>query len=399
VAFLRQEGVSHERVDFTPSLSTDTLQLGHMVGFTPTVRLRETYWTRSVGAAGVNSAEGTHREIFWLGMEGNTRLSRRFGLGEGRSLLHTVEPSVVYEYVPGTRAINNIQVDEIDFLPKKNLVTYMLKSRLLEHGGGGASNNWLDLTIAQSYHVGAPPTSTFAFIQADQPGYNTFVQPLQFQLTPVESRKFSDIWTRAVFGNPVGFAPGRREVKLTVDTFIDPYRGQFSQFNSDVRIQDNNNWYIEVGQRWTNSGNRPRRGDIWNPISFNQVFAPTPEINFATVQGGMHLPYGWTVGARSYYDLKNGSSPETDFVALYQNPCKCWSLGLYYLKFPDRSNYNFMISLTGLGATDSFGRQVVQYILSPILYGEKAVPWPTPYIRPQPAQPAPASPPPGGMQP
>lgn len=398
VEFYRGTGSHHQRADIMPSFSTDTLPLGHTIGITPALRLRETYWTRSVGTGGVESGESTHREALWLGIKADSRLSRRFVLGEGRSLLHTLEPSVFYEYVPQQGSINNIQVDEIDYLPKKNLVTYMLRSRLLEHGGKGPSNNWLDLTIAQSWHVGAPPNSTFGFITADQPGYSTFVQPLQFPQTAVPSRKFSDIWARATFGNPVGAGAARKEVKLTLDSFLDPYRGQFSQFNTDLRVQDNNNWYLDVGHRWTNSGNRPRRGDIWNPISFNQVFAPTPEINFATIQGGMHLPFGWTVGARSYYDLKNGGSPETDVVALYQNPCKCWTVGFYYLKFPDRTNYNFMISLTGLGATDSFGTQVVRSILSPILFGEKAVPWPTPYIKPQPQQPG-AAVPAGSMKP
>ena len=398
VEFFRESGVGHQRIDFTPSISTDTLHLGHVVGFTPTLKLRETYWTRSVSGGTVDSPEGTHREIFWLGLEGNSRLSRRFDLGEGRTLLHTLEPSIVYEYVPGVKPVNNIQVDEVDYLPKKNLVTYMLRSRMLEHGGKGASNSWLDFTIAQSWHAGAPPTSTFGFIQAGQPNYSTFVQPLEFPQVGVVTKKFSDIWTRAVFGNPVGFMVSRQETKLTVDSFFDPYKGQFSQFNTDLRIQEENRWYVDVGQRWTNTGNRPRRGDIWNPMSFNQVFAPTPEINFATIAGGVHLPLGWTVGGRTYYDFRSGASPETDFVALYQNPCKCWSAGFYLLKFPDRQNYNFMVSLTGLGATESFGTQVMKTILSPILFGEKAVPWPTPTVKLPPQPPAQGAPS-GGMTP
>ncbi|MEE8493395.1 MAG: hypothetical protein V3S25_05070, partial [Nitrospirales bacterium] len=61
----------------------------------------------------------------------------------------------------------------------------------------------------------------------------------------------------------------------------------------------------------------------------------------------------------------------------YQNPCRCWSLGLYYIKFPDREQYNFLVNLTGLGSTEGFGTQLLQAILSPLLGQERGVPWST----------------------
>jgi LPS-assembly protein len=151
-----------------------------------------------------------------------------------------------------------------------------------------------------------------------------------------------------------------------------------SQINTDLRFQQSNQWYVELGQRYTHAGNRVRRGDIWNPISFNEVFSPTPELNFTTFTAAMRLPLGWTVGTKIYYDFKNGQSPELDVVGLYQNPCKCWSAGIYYLKFPDREQYNFMINLTGIGWTENFGTAVVKSILSPLLIGERGLPWSSP---------------------
>jgi len=90
--------------------------------------------------------------------------------------------------------------------------------------------------------------------------------------------------------------------------------------------------------------------------------------------------------------VKTGRSPEYDVVALYQNPCKCWSLGLFYLQFPDRAQYNFMLSLTGIGWTDSYGTAIIKNILSPLLIGEKGLPWAVPggpYGRPQSTMPQP----------
>jgi LPS-assembly protein len=392
VDFYRQQGFSQHRIDVLPGLSTDVLNFGHIVGLTPQAKFREVYYTR-----GVQDASSQNRETFWAGIDATSKLSRRFVTSGGNTMLHTIEPSAVYEYVPSTKQSNITQIDQVDDLPKKNLMTYMLRSRLLEQDGK-TSFNWLDFTIAQSYHVGAVQTQARDFAPGVVPTFGTVTQPLQPATVPVEGKKFSDIWLRAVIGNnspqitqsqlaaPAfgrggGMPPGYRPVinqYVTVDAFFDPYRSTISQFNTDFRVQQSNNWYLDVGQRYSTGGNRVRRGDVWNPISFNEVYAPTSQIEFVTATGAFRTPWGWTFGAKGYYDVKNGRSPEYDVVALYQNPCKCWSLGLYYLEFPDRTQYTFMLSLTGVGWTENFGTAVLRSILSPLLWGERGLPWAAP---------------------
>lgn len=392
VNFYREQGFGLNRVNVTPGLSTDVIDLGHVVGITPQAKFREVYYTR-----GAQSEDAIHRETFWAGADASSKLSRRFGLDGGGSLLHTIEPKVMYEYVPGTDQSKIAQIDQIDDLPKKNLLTYALRNRILEHDGSSAFN-WLDLTVAQSYHAGAVQTRARDFGPGVTPLLGSITQPLQPATVAIQGRKFSDVWMRAVIGNTApqitqaqmaapAFGRGAGNVGLqrpainqylTIDAFVDPYRGELSQWNTDLRVQEADNWYLEVGQRYSRDGNRVRRGDIWNPISFNEVYAPTQEIQFATAGGGFRTPWGWTIGAKGYYDVKTGKSPEYDVVALYQNPCKCWSLGLFYLQFPDRAQYNFMLNLTGIGWTENFGTQVMRSILSPLLWGERGLPWASP---------------------
>jgi LPS-assembly protein len=406
VNFYREQGFTQNRIDVLPGLSTDVLDFGHIVGLTPQMKVREVYYTR-----GVQNPESQHRETFWAGLDATSKLSRRFRTSEGNTLLHTVEPSVMYEYVPPTNQSQLTQIDQVDDLPKKNLLTYAIRSRLLEQEGS-RSFNWLDFTMAQSYHVGAVQTRARDFTPGASPLFGSMTQPLQPATVAIDGKKLSDLWIRvaignttpqytpaqladAAFGQGAGSVHGQQPVTnqyLTIDAFIDPYRSSVSQFNTNLRVQQSNYWYLEVGQRFTHDGNRVRRGDLWNPISFNEVYAPTPEIQFVTAGGAFRTPWGWTVGAKGYYDVKNGRSPEYDVVGLYQNPCKCWSLGLYYLQFPDRAQYNFMLSLTGIGWTESFGTAVVRSILSPLLIGEKGLPWAAPggpYGRPQSAIPQP----------
>jgi LPS-assembly protein len=406
VNFYREQGFTQNRIDILPGLSTGVLNFGHIVGLTPQVKLREVYYTH-----GVQNSENQHRETFWAGLDATSKLSRRFGTSEGNSLLHTMEPSVIYEYVPPTAQEKITQVDQVDNLPKKNLVTYMLRNRLLEQEGN-RSFNWLDLTLAQSWQVGGVQTQARNFTPGVNPTFGNAEQPLQPATTAVEGKKFSDLWLRAVIGNTApqftqsqseSAAPGQGvggglgqppaiNQYLTIDAFFDPYRSSVSQFNTDFRVQQSNYWYLQVGQRFTQEGNRAQRGDLWNPISFSQVYAPSDEIEFVTATGAFRTPWGWTVGAKGYYDVKNGRSPEYDIVGLYQNPCKCWSLGLFYVQFPDRAQYFFMLSLTGIGWTDSYGTAVVRSILSPLLIGEKGLPWASPggpYGSPQTGMPQP----------
>ena len=406
VNFYREQGFTQNRMDVLPGLSTDVLDFGHIVGLTPQVKVREVYYTR-----GVQDSDNQHRETFWAGLDARSKLSRRFGTNDGNTLLHTVEPSVMYEYVPPTNQSQLTQIDQVDDLPKKNLLTYAIRSRLLEQGGS-SSFNWLDFTMAQSYHVGAAQTRARDFTPGVAPLFGSTTQPLQPATVAIEGRKLSDLWLRAVIGNMTPqFMPAQladaalgqgvgtvlsqqpaMNQYLTIDAFFDPYRSSMSQFNTDFRVQQSNYWYLQVGQRFTHDGNRVRRGDVWNPISFNEVYAPTPEIQFLTAGGAFRTPWGWTVGAKGYYDVKTGKSSEYDVVALYQNPCKCWSLGLYYLQFPDRAQYNFMLSLTGIGWTENYGTAVLKNILSPLLWGERGLPWATPggqYGRPQSDMPQP----------
>ncbi|MCA9422372.1 MAG: LPS-assembly protein LptD, partial [Nitrospira sp.] len=291
--FYREKGFDVGRVDVVPGLSLEGLHLGHTLGFRPQVKFREVGYTR-----GLTKKSAQHRETFWLGAELFSNVSRRFSLSEGNWLRHSIEPNVIYEYVPQTKQDELVKVDAVDDLIQKSLVTYSLKNRLSQIGGG-TSNTWLDLLVAQSYHVADPP--------------------------PLASR-FSDIWTRGHFHAPVKSTRFISAFNVKVDAFYDPNKKDFSQMNTDAFIQSRQTWYVTVGQRYTKAGTRVRRGDIWNPVSFNEVLAAAGEILYLTAGGGVRLPHGVTLGTKWYHDFRTGQTAEWDVVGLYQNPCRCFSL-------------------------------------------------------------------------
>jgi LPS-assembly protein len=343
VDFFREEGFNVGRLDFLPGLAMEGLHLNHTLGFRPQVKFREVAYTR-----GLTEKSVQHRETFWVGPEAFTNFTRRFSIGENHWLRHSIKPHVIYEFVPKTKQSELVKIDGVDDLPKKNLVTYSLNNRLSGQGATGGSSTWLNLLLAQSYHVS--------------------------ELPPLTSR-FSDIWTRGDFHKPLASQHFLSAFNVIVDSFFDPANKKFSQMNTDALLIGQNSWYVTAGQRYAKEGSRVRRGDVWNPISFNEVLEPADKILFLTAGGGVRLPHGVTLGTKWYHDFRTGETAEWDVVGLYQNPCRCFSVGLSYSQFPDRKSFDFLISLTGLWGTQGYATQLMKLILGPIMAGEKGVPW------------------------
>ncbi len=362
VHFVREKGFSVSRFDVAPAVSIRGLHLGHLVGFRPQFMVREVVYSRSMAhPSGDNPMNGDApgaargRGTFWLGLEAVTSLSRGFVVGKGHRLRQTMRPHLFYEYVPASRQSDLPLIDAIDNLPKKNLLTYALKASVTDEWSGALSKRIADFEVAQSYHLG------------DAPG---------------QANTFSDVWARAVFDVPtMDLTSMLSQLRLSVDAFYATDDHAFTRLNSGIVAQVHQQAYVELGYRHTREGLVPRRGDIWNPFSFNEVLESESDIDFLTATAAVRLPGGWTVGTRAYHDLAARKTPEWDVVGLYQNPCKCWSLGLYYIRLgagdnlPERNQVNVILTLRGVGATVGVGTRVLQSIIGPLLQGEPGLPW------------------------
>ncbi len=357
VHFLREQGFSVSRFDVVPAVSVRGWHLGHMVSLRPRFKVREVIYSRSVASRfGGEEAPGAARGrgTLWLGLEAVMNMSRGFSVGEGRRLRHTMIPRLFHEYVPASREADLPQIDAADHLPKKHLVTYSMSTSLKDERSD-ASATIADVEVAQSYHLGGAPG---------------------------RANTFSDIWAAAILHVPVTHWSDRlSQFRLSVNAFYAPGDHKFTQLNSGIAARAHRRAYAELGYRRTREGVVPRRGDIWNPLSFNEVLEAESEIHFFTGSGAVRLPGGWTVGTRAYHDFATGNTPEWDVVGLYQNPCRCWSLGLYYIRLgagddlPEREQFNVVLTLRGVGATIGAGTRVLQSIVGPLLQGEPGLPW------------------------
>ena len=348
--FWREEGFDVSRVEFAPGISTQGLHVGHVLGLRPQLKAKEVIYSHG-RLTSQNDARS--RGTVWVGMEASSSLVKRFSLTNGKRLRHTINPKVFYEYVPQTRQADLIQIDGIDDLPKKHLLTYSVNSSVKDTSGG-SGKTLLDVFFAQSYHLG------------DNPGL---------------ASTFSDILGKVTLRLPDSLVQSGSQSSITIDSFVDPSSGQFRQFNTDLHLQSGRQWYGTLGHRRTRAGLVPRRGDIWNAVSFNEVLAPGGKINFLTASGGIRLSNDWTVGTKIYHDFTNGVTSEWEAVGMYQNPCRCWSLGFFYLELGGegsveaRKQFGFVLTLRGIGATPSVGTGIMQSILSPLVGNEAGLPW------------------------
>ncbi|MBN2706122.1 MAG: LPS-assembly protein LptD [Deltaproteobacteria bacterium] len=153
--FWRREGERGHRFDFHPQL-TLPFKLGAFE-LSPFLELRETWYQLSERDAGKKSRES--RETLAAGAELRTVAEKVYAFdwwGMDR-LLHTLEPTVAYRYVPDVEQKELPVFDDLDFLAEESNVSWSLVSRLVgRYPQPGVADRfdyheWLKFQVGQAY--------------------------------------------------------------------------------------------------------------------------------------------------------------------------------------------------------------------------------------------------------
>jgi len=304
-----------QRLDLFPRVWT-RINLDGLV-LTPRAGFRETWYSRDL-----ESDSPTVRGVEVLDMGANTRVYKMFESSGPRQFVHSIEPSVVYEYVPFVDQTRLPHFDDIDQLPRKNDVTYSLTNRLASedhtHPEKPSSWEWIFWKLTQTYDIHARR------LIAD----------------PGPSRPLSNVRSASIFRPWTG-------TSVDMDTFYDLYRHKTVSFDTDLQLQVSRPWTIKVGQRYTRDGALTPRGDPFNPLGpVNPDFwydLPAPLIRFLTAETQIELPGKVILSAKEYYDIQDRAITESDYGLKYIG--QCLGLAISYERLPDRSMYNFMITL------------------------------------------------------
>ncbi len=316
--FYRQEGEDGRRVELFPRVWTP-LSVGRYFTITPLLGLLETFYNRRI-----SSEDSISREAPYFSTLVDTRLTRRFQRKGAESILHKVEPALIYEYLPATAQSEIPVYTDLDRLTKKNLLTYRLTNRLSTKVFDGETYQNLEfayLRLTQSEHLTSSPTG----------------------------KPFSDLRSELILRTikPV-------PITIDIDTFYNYYESAVVQINTDITVELSKRYYFTVSERFTRAGTVPVKGDLFTPVSLNEQLMETQTTHFYAAQFGAALPYNFYFVTRGYYDRNDGVVPEINYGLYYVGANRCWGVGAFYIQRPgDTSEYAFVLTLGGVGYTDS----------------------------------------------
>ena len=323
--FARLQGTGALRTDLFPRLWA-SLPWDRYVTMTPLVGFRETAYNRSL----LQSDRPTSREALYFSNSVDTRLVRRFAQEGGVGITHKIEPAVIYEYLTPTRQADLPVFNDVDRLTPKNLLTYELTNRLSTMVSAGDTMRYLEfgyLRLTQSQHLASSPTG----------------------------KPFSDLRGELILRTlqPI-------PASLDVDTFYNHSESAVSVLNTDLNFELRNGYFLSLGQRFTRAGPVPVRGDLFNPLTLNDVLIQSEKTHFYTAEVGTALPFNLYAVLRGYYDAQTGRFPEVDYGLYYVNPSRCWGVGVLLIErgqipgvAPAQTEFAFLFTLGGVGSTDS----------------------------------------------
>jgi len=152
--FWRREGVTGDRLIVRPSLAA-VLSPGELLEIEPEVG----YTGRLYRTSAEGPGEETHG-IYDLSTRLATRLARVYPVAGARlqKLRHSIEPDVVYRFIPADDQGQLPLFDAADRIPATNLVSYGVTNRLigrLQEGEGAAPlyHEYLYLRLSQEYDI------------------------------------------------------------------------------------------------------------------------------------------------------------------------------------------------------------------------------------------------------
>ena len=316
-SFYRQEGIDGQRGDLFPRIWAP-IPIDRYLTITPLAGIHETWYSRNA-----QSNDAVTRAAPYLSTTADTRLIRRFTTEGGQAFTHKIEPAVTYEYLFPLQQSEIPYFNDFDKLTHKNLLTYSLTNRFSTLVFDGEKQNYLEagyVRLTQSQHLASSPSG--------KPWSDLRGEFIARTLRPLNA-------------------------ELDVDTFYNHALGRVSAFNTDLRFSFSKDYFFSIGQRYTLSGPVAVHGDLFNPMTLNDVISQTETTHFYTAEVGVALPYNLYAVVRGYLDQNTGQFPEINYGLYYVGSSRCWGMGIMLNQRPDQTEFAVLFTLGGVGFSDS----------------------------------------------
>lgn len=252
--FWRQEGLRGERLMIEPTLAAD-FRLWNVISVTPEISYRERYyWGLS------DDSEADNEGLPEFSTRFHTKLQRIFsdGLWRADKLKHTLEPEVVYRFIPEKDQSHLPNFDTHDRTKEANQVEYALVQRLTarfdREEGEPVYRDLLYFRLSQTYNL----TSEASGMRYEEIRAETRITPLDWLVfdSDVTFDVDSGKWSEATLELDLGKIDGNRlgleyhydrveevdygRVNLSIDV-LDPVYLNYEQrydFTTDVILEE-----------------------------------------------------------------------------------------------------------------------------------------------------------------
>ena len=316
--FWREENVAAQRWDLFPRI-TFPIRLFDVLKFESDIGGRETFYKFDNDPTGMYRGRES-RETFVAGMEMSTEFYRVYDgeivskisdLFKISKWMHTVEPTVRYQYSPPLNQDEIPVFDDIDRIPYTSQITYGVTQRLIgkpeKEGVSSGPYEYGKLRISQSYSLGDP-------VAIDSRGNGEHFSNIQ-----------GELWWNF---NPY--------LSAHSDAELNPYRWSFDIFNVLVQAKDRRDDVVQLQYRSTRGNDKQ--------INVN---GRIKTINPLYLYGGF------------YYNLMERTRVQTIYGAEYQS--QCWSVGWFVTdknRSPDGTQrrewkFSFYFTLLNIGSGGS----------------------------------------------
>ncbi len=318
------------RMDAYPRLYLP-LKFKHYLSFEPSAGLRETAWHFDNEEYSSSDKATLYREMYDVKIDLSSNIYRIYSMQKSwiDRIKHAITPQIVYEYIPGKDQSKYPELDDVDRIARKNLVTYSLtniftsKSQMQstkkdnqdqsnkDQSDNYTYNQFCRLKLEQSYDINEA--------KEDNPS-NWANQK--------EKRPFSTIYGEIEI-DPVQY------VSAQADATWCQYDSLVKSRNIAVTLSDKRGDRFFVEHRYTYNSSESIYTDMSLVVSDQLKVYADYERNLYGSQ-----------------DIKKGIG------FLYK--AQCWSIDFNYTHEDNDRKYAFIINLYGIG---EFGRNIVGRIM------------------------------------
>ncbi len=309
VYYYRINGTSSQRLDLYPRLYLP-LQLFQSITVAPSVGARATAWYPSQNDdQPEEEQEQYYRYLYDFKLDTQTEFFRLFNFSMAGSdqLRHAVTPQIVYEYIPEQDQSDLPEIDDVDRIEAKNLVTYSLTNTLTARMPEQNSNE------QTNFHY-----QTFLRFKLEQ----SFDFSRQDDEDP---EPFSDIFAE------LDITP-RRYVSLNANARWSIYDDALRSFGSTLGLRDNRGDKLSINYNY-NSDSSPSSDDGSESIGLEAELKISGRLKVR----GKH--------ERNIYDQID---IESSFGIHFQS--QCWGVDISYAIEAQDQRYRIMLNLLSLGS-------------------------------------------------